>query len=198
MKPTIPESRYVDSNTRGKAESKKVEKISQNPLTQIKGRNPRVQLSCRKVYFYFLWRRAYHMCSHMGVCVRGKGDRQESQKSRATVYRAILQSGEFLHIQSGCSSYPHYISRERVSSDIMSEARSQTLLDSGSTRALWERGQWFHYQDFGGPCQLSNPQERDPNALSPCCPAFSRTLGYPALSFPIPLSARYRTRRPSH
>lgn len=148
MKPTIPEGRYVDSNTRGKTESKKVEKISQKPLTQIKGWNPRVQLSCRKVYFYFLWRRAYHMCSHMGVCVRGKGDRQESQKSRAPVYRAILQSGEFLHIQSGCSSYTHYISRERVSSDIMSEARSQTLLDSGSTRVLWERGQmislpWF-------------------------------------------------------
>lgn len=112
MKPTIPEGRYVDSNTRGKTESKKVEKISQKSLTQIKGRNPRVQLSCRKVYFYFLWRRAYHMCSHMGVCVRGKGDRQEPQKSRATVYRAILQSGEFLHIQSGCSSYPHHISRE--------------------------------------------------------------------------------------
>lgn len=73
----------------------------------------------------------------------------------------------------------------------MFEVRSQIYghfvgLMGYKDNSLEEEGKQFRRHDFGCPCQLSNPQERDPNALFPCCSAFLEHLPI----FPIPLTAR--------
>lgn len=182
----VPRGHYVNSIIREKTGSKEVEKISQ--ITQIKGWNLRVKFYCRKSLFLFPMKKNI-TCGVKWVCVLG-GTEDRVIESRATVYREALQSGEFLHRHPCHPSYTHYTNREgeqwrHVWSQV-TNLWSFCWAHGVQRQSLEEEGKQFHSHDFGCPCQLSNTQERDPNALSPCCSTFSEHLPI----FPIPLSAR--------
>lgn len=86
-----------------------MEKISQ--ITQIKGWNLRVKFSCRKSSIFISYEEEHITCGVKWVCVLGgTGDRVI--ESRATVYRVVLQSGEFF-TQTSLPSSQHTLHQQR-------------------------------------------------------------------------------------